>query len=206
MTKYFAWFGQPGSFVLTVLLSLLALGMAVIHRTPARWLCFAAMLCSSFGDIILMNYRGIAGRLPIPRFYAGACCFMLAHLLYIGAVALLLRRTGGRAVTPGLWLGLAVAAAAGAWVIALTLRRPGVNPVTFAVCVAYLCVIAGMLMAVFSYAWTARGLRIAAALGALSFFLSDVIIGLDTLAGVTRYNAGIWWLYPIGQLLMLLFL
>lgn len=49
MQKYFEWFGLPGSFVLSMLLSLFALVMALIFPTGDRMLCLAAMAFSTMG-------------------------------------------------------------------------------------------------------------------------------------------------------------
>lgn len=206
MSRYFAWFGQPGSFVLTLLLSALALVMALICHTPARWLCFAAMLCSSLADIILMNYRGIGAKLPIPAFYAGAIVFMAAHLLYAAATVVMLRTSGAGVFNPGFFAAPVLAAAVAAWIIPMALRRPFANPLLLTVCIIYLCIITCMLTGVFARAWAAGGWHILAAAGALSFFISDVLIGLEKLAGISRYSGGIWWFYPIGQFLLQLFL
>ena len=205
MHRWFEWFGLERKFVLTVLLSLLALGMALVFRTPARWLMAAAMLCSSLGDLILANWRGLGSRMPIPSFYAGMLCFIAAHILYAAAFAGLVRRQGASVFNPGGRLALLLAAAVGTAVVIAALRRPGVDLRLLAACTGYLCIIGWMLMNVFALAWSAKGVHILTALGAFSFFLSDVIIGLVTLVHITAYSRYIWWLYPIGQLLMLLF-
>ena len=71
--------------------------------------------------------------------------------------------------------------------------------------VTYLAIITLNCMSVFSYAWargTAGGWM--AAVGALSFLISDLIIGLGMLLNITRYDDLIWWFYPIGQALLIL--
>ena len=59
----------------------------------------------------------------------------------------------------------------------------------------------------FSYAWSqgfSNLLALLAAAGAVSFFVSDLFIGLGMVTGVTRYDHLIWWYYPIGQILLIL--
>ena len=204
MHQWFDWFGLGGKFTLTVLLSLMALVLALVFRSRTRWICFAGMFCSSMGDIILTNWRGFGDRLPLPAFYVGMACFVAAHILYAAAFSGPAKQNGNRA-NPGFWLALVLAALGGAGVIAATLCLPQVDWIMFAACFVYLCIIGWMLMNVFSLAWSARGWRIATAVGAFSFFVSDLILGLDELAHMTAYSAGIWWFYPIGQLLLLLF-
>ena len=72
---------------------------------------------------------------------------------------------------------------------------------------AYLFFVGGMLAAAFSFAWTAQGLHLLAAAGALSFCVSDMLIGLNVLCGFANdfVIGGVWWFYPIGQLLLLVF-
>ena len=81
MSSYFAWFGLPGTFVLTVLMSALALVLALLRPSAHRWLCFAAMAFSTGGDLFLTNFRGL-GDLP-NSFVIGACLFGIAHVLYL---------------------------------------------------------------------------------------------------------------------------
>ena len=206
MTKYFACFGLPGSLVLTMLMSALALVLAVVFRSQDRWLCLMAMLLSSVGDVILMNWRGIGHRLPIPGFYAGAMFFILAHFVYTAAYAGMIRRNGYSYRNAGFWIALSLIVLIGVTVTVMCLRRIRVNWTMYGLCIVYLCVIGCMLATVFSFAWSVRGWRSIAAVGALSFFLSDLIIGLDRLLYITtpRLQGMIWELYPVGQILLLL--
>ena len=208
MHRWFNWFGQPGTFVLTVLLSGTALVLALAFPAPHRWLCLAGMLASTAGDIVNTDWRGIGRRLPFPVLYAGAGCFAVAHGFYIAALAGLIRRSGGVLVNPGLWLAAAVVLTAGVLISVRCFRRGGVNRRTYGVCIAYLYVIGCMLAAAFSLAWSTRGLHLLTAAGALSFFISDLFIGLGVLCGVrSRFIlGGIWWFYPIGQLLLIVFI
>ena len=207
MHRWFNWFGQPGTFVLTVLLSCTALVLALVFPAPQRWLCLCGMLASTAGDLINTGWRGLDKKLPFPALYAGAGCFAAAHGFYIAALAGLIRRSGAALVNPGLWLAAAVILTAGVLVSVLCFRRGGVDRLTYGICVVYLCVIGCMLAAAFSLAWSTRGLHLLTAAGALSFFISDLFIGLGVLCGVrSRFvSGGIWWFYPIGQLLLLVF-
>ena len=207
MTRWFRWFGQPGTFVLTVLLSCMALGLALGFRTPERFLCLGGMLASTMGDLINTNWRGIGKKLPFPALYGGAACFAVAHGFYIAAFVWLIRRSGAAFVNPGFWAAAAVVLASAVIISALCLRRGGVSRLTYGICLAFLFFVGGMLAAAFSFAWTAQGLHLLAAAGALSFFVSDMLIGLNVLCGFANdfVIGGVWWFYPIGQLLLLVF-
>ena len=84
MSRYFAWFGLPGSLVLTLLLLLFALCLAVLCGGADRWICFFAMILSSCGDIFLMNLDFIRSWFE-NYFVIGAAFFMVSHLVYLTA-------------------------------------------------------------------------------------------------------------------------
>ena len=205
MNSYFKWFGLPGSFVLTLLMSALALVLAVCFRTKDRWWVLAAMLMSSVGDIVLMNFRDIGKKMPIPYFYVGAFFFIIAHLLYTGGYLTMIRERGFRYVNPGFWTAVGVVLAAGVLLTILSLRDRSANWVMYGVCILYMFIIGTACATIFSFAWSVRSWRSIAALGALSFFISDYIIGIDKLMGFTTpaLQDAIWWFYPIGQILII---
>ena len=204
MNKYFAVFGLPGSLVLTGLMSLLALVLAVCFPSPARWLCFAAMLLSSVGDIFLMHLPVIEKNLP-NYFVYGAASFMIAHVLYALCYLRLIRGSGAAVLNPGAALMAAIALAVAVYFV-VTARGLGKLD-QLPLILVYIAMIALDCTMMFSYAWS-QGLRnplaILAAVGAVSFFVSDLIIGLGMVMGVRRYDHLIWWYYPIGQILMIL--
>ena len=204
MNRYFGCFGLPGSLVLTGLMSLLALVMAVCFPTPARWLCFAAMFFSSIGDIFLMHHPGIEKRFP-NYFTLGAVAFMAAHVLYALCYARLIRGSGAAIMNPGVVCMVVIALVIAIWflVSARKLGRMDRLPLIL----VYIVMITLDTSMAFSYAWSqgfANPLALLAAAGAVSFFLSDLIIGLDVVFGGGKFGWLIWWLYPIGQILMIL--
>lgn len=205
MTRWFRWFGQPGTFVLTMLLSLTALVLALVRRTPQQALCCAGMLASTVGDLINTNWRGIGRRLPFPALYGGAGCFAVAHVFYTVAFAAELRGAHWR--NAGFWAAVVCVLAAGVLVSVLCFRQKNVNRLTYAVCLVYLCFVGSTLAAAFACGAAVGGLRLLAAAGALSFFVSDLLIGLNVLCGMQQdfIIKGVWWFYPIGQLLLIVF-
>lgn len=200
MNKYFAWFGLKGSLVLTTLLSASALILAAGFRTPARWLCFAAMLMSSVGDIFLMHFKAIEHRIP-NYFVVGAAFFMLAHVLYTVCFGMRIRAAGAAYMNGGAVIAIVIAAAC-----LIGFASACKNPAQLPLAIAYLVIIALNCTTVFSYAWAAgwgRPMALLAAVGAACFLASDLIIGLGLLVRVHRYDYLIWWLYPIGQALLI---
>lgn len=201
MNKYFAWFGLNGSLVLTMLLSMAALAGALTIPSLARWLCFAAMLLSSVGDIFLMHFEVIERNVP-NYFIFGAASFMVAHLLYTACFSLKIRQAGYAYFNGGVIIALIIAVVCLVYFVSIC-QNKGQLPLA----IAYLAIITLNCMTVCSYAWSngvGHPLALIAAVGALSFLASDLIIGFGLLANIHRYDYLIWWLYPIGQALLIL--
>lgn len=201
LSRFFRWFGLPGSLVLTGLLSLLALTLACLCPSIPRWLCAAGMLCSSLGDIILMHYRPITDRLPFRSFEAGAVAFMIAHGFYIAAFGIAAVRRGSL-LTPAIWAGIALFAALLVLLLILHRRNKQAKAGMTLLCIAYLAVISTCCTAVFTFAWNRGPIGLISAVGALLFLASDAVIGFGQVGGIRIPNASaiIWWLYPLGQL------
>lgn len=201
LSRFFRWFGLPGSLVLTGLLSLLALTLAGLCPSLPRWLCAAGMLCSSLGDIILMRYHPITDRLPFRSFAAGAVAFMIAHGFYIAAFGIAAARRGNL-LTPAVWAGVALFAALLVLLLILHRRNKQAKAGMTLFCIAYLAVISTCCTAVFTFARNRGPIGLISAVGALAFLASDAVIGFGKVGGSRIPNASaiIWWLYPLGQL------
>ena len=207
MSGYFAWFGLPGSLVLTSLLSLFALVMAVFFGGGDRWICFAAMLLSSCGDIFLMNLDFIRSRFA-NYFVIGAAFFMLSHLVYAAAFLRLIRENGYQIKGAGLVSAVIVSVLVLAVMLILMVKNGTYTPSALLLSLIYLGIITVNMACVFGFTFHAaadgHAWRLISAVGVLSFFISDCIIGLDILCGVKNFGHLIWWFYPIGQLLLLI--
>ncbi|MBP3705429.1 MAG: hypothetical protein J6I98_07845 [Clostridia bacterium] len=205
MEKYFRWFGLPGAVVLTSLLSAFALCRAAAAPTPVRFVCFAAMALSSVGDIFLAHLKSLNARFQ-NCFLIGAVFFMAAHLLYVLTYGMKLFHTAGAL----LWnTGTAIALLIGltAFCLMLTLSIKSRRTKNLPLIAVYLFIILLNCSAVFTYAF-AQGFSslsaVCAATGVLSFLLSDLVIGLNLAGNIHRFDFLIWWLYPIGQVLLIL--
>lgn len=195
----------PGKFVLTILMSLFAIILALLFPGADRFLCMAAMLISTVGDIFMMDFRSLSKYYP-DYFVIGAILFMAAHLVYSTAFFYLIFVRGYSLINAGFFCAAALIAAAFVLFTYLTVKTRRFRIGMYILSVAYLIIIGANCCAIFSYAYSAKGPALLAAAGALSFFISDAIIGLDKLAGITSplLDELIWWFYPIGQILILI--
>ncbi len=196
----------PRTFYLTLSLSALALMLACLFPSPDRIVACCAMLLSTLGDIVLMNLKGYFQGLPFPYFYLGASLFILAHLVYSAAYLIKITSLGYTLINAGFIAALILILAVFLAVTLLALRRKPFDLPLYLVCTLYLLIIGASCAIICSFAYASASLASLAAIGALSFFLSDLIIGLDRLAHIAPKNPDryIWTLYPIGQLLILL--
>lgn len=206
MNDYFAWFGLSGTFVLTMLLSMLAVGMAVWGKTKDRILCAAAMLFCSGGDIVLAGLFGISEALHGNHFYVGAGLFIIGHLFYIAAYVSLIRSKGFPLITKGFWTGVIFTVAVFA-VLTVYMIAAGTFPgaALYGMCLLYAVIIGADLSVIWSFAYSSRSKRSIVALAVLVFFISDLIIGVGRLCDIHQFDEWIWWLYPIGQIGVIIF-
>ncbi|MBR5869425.1 MAG: hypothetical protein IKZ09_00180 [Clostridia bacterium] len=205
MNEYFACFGLPGTFVLTWLISLIAVILALLRRKTYAYFCAAGMVVSSCGDMFMTRFGNIPEIFP-NYFIIGASLFMAAHVLYIISYRLLAKSKGYRYFNGGVIAAIAIALACLIYFTVICCQRNDFS--MYVLCMIYLAVITVNCAAIFSYAWSSAKKQpylILCAVGALSFFFSDFIIGLDALAGIYDYGYLIWWLYPIGQILLNVF-
>lgn len=70
----------------------------------------AAMIISTCGDILLMNFCGLKKYLP-DSFAVGAIFFMASHMSYTAAFAYLIKTRGYILINAGLFCGIGLVAA-----------------------------------------------------------------------------------------------
>ena len=167
----------------------------------------AAMLLSTVGDMFMDNFRDINSKLPNPGFFVGAFFFICAHIVYIFVYRHLICERQYTLVNPGFWAAIAFVLACGVLVVGKSLSGGSVNWGMLVLCVVYMCIIGANCATICSFAWSVKSIRSIAALGAVSFFISDLIIGYNVLVGYPGDVIWglIWWFYPIGQFFMILF-
>ena len=205
MHVYFNWFGLPGTLVLTALLSLFALVRAVCSPSAVHWVCFAAMALSSVGDLFMTHLQKMGSRYP-NSFTIGAVFFMAAHLAYSLCYGMKVFNTAGAfRWNTGTTLALCIGLAALVLMLTLSIRhhRTGSLPIIL----IYLVIITFNCAVIFTYAWSLHLQTLSAlfaAAGVFSFLLSDLVIGLSMAGNIHRFDSLIWWLYPIGQFLLIL--
>lgn len=188
---------------ISISLSLLAFASILFfaNNSHTHLLCLIGMAFSFIGDIAL-NSMPLEKR-PHSLLYAGALFFIFAHLMYAQAYY-------ARIVTlDHTYLNLGIALAI-SFVLALVIitaitfirSKNAVKPMTCTVFGVYLLVITINFMTICSYSYSAKSI---AFIGAISFLISDYIIGIETLFKIKKdvLRKLVWIFYPVGQILIL---
>ena len=167
-------------------MALLLARAAWFHRplVERRWLV-TALLFSALGDLLLA--------LPTLTFsfMGGLGAFLLAHLAYLRVLVPLAGDTRPhRLIACGAMLGVAGTMLGRFW--------PNMGPLTVP-----LAIYVGVLAAMACSALVARLPTPLAALGALCFAASDMMIGIARfLVPFESFQLGIWWTYAAAQVLL----
>ena len=199
MRKYNTFFISTG-------LSLFALIVALTMKTTHFYLCFVAMFICTIGDIILANFYGFKVKFPFPIFIAGGVVFMIGHLGYVSAFINRMRENSYTYFNTGFTLAVVFVVTAYLVLISLAEKKKGITLLEAGLCALYCFFVGINLCTTVSFCWSHGGLVWIRAFGALCFFASDYLIGIDRLVGGPKYRLqqGIWGFYPVGQLLLLL--
>lgn len=208
MGRFFGHTKVPGKMMLSLHLSGLAVLLAVIFRTPDRILCAFAMLFSSVGDYMLIDEleERRKSRKIKSAFITGGAFFIVAHVLYILTFFSLLKKSGAKLseLNAGSYTALGIAAALIALFTVICAVKKDFSK--FPLLLIYVIMLTADCYAALTYgaaAFPEKPLALLAPVGAVSFMLSDLILGLDMIGGIKKFAPLLWWFYPIGQLLMI---
>ncbi len=166
------------------------------QATYAQWVMFG-MLASFIGDLIM------ARLIPLPnRLIGGMVAFGIAHALYITAYVQTIQANGAMLLNSGLFLGFgfyAVVSIGGWW---LLIRNPQKGTAINIGALVYGLWISVMASFALALATAVGGAFWLTALGGLLFVVSDFIIGVTDIRGISLKNANDWvWLtYVAGQM------
>ena len=189
----------PGKITLSLLMLLLAMILALFVPTLDRIFCIFAMFFSFFGDITLNSSKKSSGKLLL----VGGLFFIVAHLFYALAYANKISEMQFAFFNHGVIFSVVVLVLATFIVLS---QKPRLTAL-LAFGVIYLWLTGIDYTIICSYAYSSNSVASLSAAGAIMFLASDVIIGLERFTGLKSKTARelVWWLYPIGQTLIIIF-
>ena len=164
-------------------------------------ICLLAMFFSFLGDLSLncmpMNKR------PHWLLYIGAAFFMVAHLQYAVAYYWLIRESNKQFFNLGASFACTFIVLLFTASVAFTIySKSKPKLMTIVVFCLYTIIIGINFVTIYSYSWSFSA---ASFIGALSFLISDFIIGIETVFKVKSETLRklVWIFYPIGQILII---
>lgn len=192
----------PGKIILSFLMLLFAILMQRIYRTSDRTICVLAMFFSFVGDVAL-NHKRNHNEQSLKDFVIGGTSFIFAHICYCIAYNDKIVKNNYLLINPGFVFSIFIIIAIS--YLTITSSKSENNPKLLAFGIAYLWITGINYITIFSYSYSVKSVESFAALGGLLFLSSDVIIGLEKFSGLKSSLARelVWWLYPIGQIILI---
>lgn len=187
----------------TILLSLLAIGLYVIFPSVPREICMYAVLLSTVADLILMNYMGVPKLLfRKANFVVGAIIFgivqILYHICFLKIMDMKVLDNINGAGYFALFLGVLLVPS----LIFIMSERSHVYIVS--VLVYATCIMLNMVT-IFNCAYMLGSNHILAAVGVFLFMVSDMFILIrENVKDSAFIRKLIWIFYPLGQLMIIL--
>jgi uncharacterized membrane protein YhhN len=161
------------------------------------------MMFSFIGDFAL-NYSTSPSERPFEWFLVGGVSFVAAHIFYCISYIIKASIKGISFFNVGALIVFVMMIVITIYFLvkAKEMRRSKL----FIFATIYLWLTSVNYMVVISYAVSIKSIESIVALGGLSFLASDVIIGLEQLTGLKSKTARelVWWLYPIGQIILII--
>ena len=167
----------------------------------ASGICVIAMLFSFLGDLFL-NYFPVHRR-PTWMFYCGAITFMLAHLAYATAYYKLIVEGNKAFLNPGAILAsISIILLISMTILIAIQNKVSVKPLTILIFSLYAVIIGINFVTIASHSWNFASISF---IGAISFLVSDYIIGIETVFKVRSriLRKLVWIFYPLGQILII---
>ncbi len=193
-----------GKIVLSLLMLILAAVLAIVYKTGDRCACFFAMLFAFEGDWVLNS--GKTPAMQTNKIVAlGGICFILAHFWYALTYFLKIYFNEYSFLNWGVNLIFFILLLIMSYFVFNMNKAKSLKMFCFGI--LYLWLTAFSYFMIFSYSVSAKSIEFLAAVGGLMFLASDVIIGCEKFLGLRSKLARelVWWLYPMGQTLIIIF-
>ena len=191
----------PGKITLSFLMFIYAIILCLTFRTETRLYAATAMYFSFLGDIALNHVRDVTKQNK-RDFILGGICFIGAHVIYCMAYYEKIRLASYKVFNHGSNYAIII-------LILITALFLIKNKFKFSKLflfgLMYLWITGINYITIFSYSYSAMSIQSLAALGGIMFLASDVIIGMEKFLGLRSPIARelVWWLYPLGQILLI---
>ena len=192
----------PGKIVLSFLMLLFAIFLHIFFKDSKSSFCILAMSFSFIGDIAL-NHKQTHDEQSNKDFIVGGISFILAHMFYCITYFQKIQINHYKLLNFGAFISVTILIAV---TIFMLIKLNSNSPLVLSLFgFVYLWLTGINYISIFSYAYSVKSIESIAALGGLMFLASDVIIGLEKFLGMKSkfVRELVWWLYPIGQIIII---
>lgn len=190
----------PKSIVMSLIL-IIAIVLAIALKSQRnRILVIFATLFGLIGDVIMALDASW-------RVYVGGSFFFLEHIVYIAMLILLIKKEKiNLRNNVAFYIGVAFFIITTITIEILAFTMVEKQNIALAILVAvYIFGLSTHLALNFAYSYKKKGTYYLFALGMLIFFITDIWVFLSALKINKDASSMIWYFYPIGQLLLVLF-
>jgi len=194
---------QKIKLLLTSVMSALSVILFLIFPSVLKGICIFAMLFSSVGDVIMMDFKPLTRHIKKDIFTYGMLSFGIAHILYI-ILYLLKAISLNVSVNIGTYIAIGITVFT---ILALlvTNSTKRILPASFlALGILYILILSSNLCIVSTLAFSVRGNSFLTLIGAFSFYLSDMIIAFNKAANKSGGEIPIWIFYVTGQVFLII--
>ncbi|MCQ2795499.1 MAG: lysoplasmalogenase [Bacilli bacterium] len=190
----------PKSIVMSLILIIAIILAITLKSQRNRILVIFATLFGLIGDVIMALDASW-------RVMVGGSFFLLEHIVYIAMLVLLIKKEKiNLRNNIGFYIGVAFFVISVVTIEALAFTMVEKQNIVLAILVAiYILGLSTHLSLNFAYSYKKKGTYYLFALGMLIFFITDIWVFLSALKINTYASSLIWYFYPIGQLLLVLF-
>ena len=191
-----------GKIVLSYLMLMFSVLLGIIFKSNDRAICIFAMFFSFLGDLSLnWDFGENANRKKL--FILGGFLFIIAHMFYCFSYYIKMQNNGFKFFNFGVILAIIVTLIVLLIFLLMSNKSKQTKLLHFGM--FYLLLTTINYCTVFSYGFSAKSIESICIFGGLSFLASDVIIGCEKFLGLKSRVARelVWWLYPIGQILLI---
>ena len=191
----------PGKIVFSFLMLLFAIFKQFFLKNV---FCVLAMSFSFIGDIALNHKKNHDEQSKID-FIIGGISFIIAHIFYCITYFQKILINNYHLWNLGAYIAIIILILITVYMLTRANLSQSLKLLIFGL--VYLWITGLNYITIFSYAYSAKSIKYLVAIGGLMFLASDVIIGLEKFSGLKSKIARefVWWLYPIGQTILIAF-
>ncbi len=192
-----------GKSLVNILMVTLALILIILDISPGRIFCFEALIFSALGDAVLeLGFPSRKKNKNRDYIIAGAL-LSLSHIVFVYAYGAQIKENQYDYYNNGVIFAVLIMVAVTIFIL-ITAKKPSIM---IALASVYMIIFGLEFLTIASYAYSAKSIASLSVVGAMMLLASNVMFELELFSGLESKTARelVWWLYPIGQIIIIIF-